>query len=262
MRRTEMNAWVGGADPELVGWSCDNLLQEISTIGPRSRVIDFGCGIGRVAAQLLSRDEPPRRYLGIDIMPAVIDFCRAELQPRFPGTAFELAAGANDHYDHRIDTRVVAQSTAALTATYGGRYTHAFAFSVFTHLYAADFVSALRFVGTLLRSGGEFLFTAFTLTDYARAMIAGGTTDFSLALHEYRDDGRVMVGDPADPLAFIAYDPALIAAMVAEAGLIITKIEYGTWMGGKLGSSLQDIYVCRKPRRAPVPGAAHQEQRC
>jgi len=259
MRRTEMNDWVGGADPALVGLFCDDILKRLSSIGPRSRVLDFGCGIGRVAVQLLSRDQPPRGYLGIDIMPSVIDFCRAEIQPRFPKTVFALAAGTNDHYDRRIDTSVIAQSPAELTTQYGGRFTHAFAFSVFTHLYAADFITALRFVGTLIRAGGEFLFTAFTLTAFARAMIAAGTTDFPLDRHEYREEGRVMIGDPTDPLAFIAYDPSLITAMVAEAGLIITKIEYGTWMGGRLGASLQDIYICRKPRRTRATGTKPQD---
>jgi SAM-dependent methyltransferase len=249
IRRTEMNEWVGGGDPALVGLFSGDVLQRLSTIGPRSRVVDFGCGIGRVAVQLLSREQPPRGYLGIDIIPSAIDFCRAEIQPRFAGTAFELAAGDNDHYDRHIDRTGVARDTASLTAQYGDRFTHAFAFSVFTHLYAEDFVAALRFIAALIGAGGEFLFTAFTLTDFSRAMIATGQTEYPLGRHEFREDGRVMVGDPADPLAFIAYDRAMIEAMVWKAGLVITKVESGSWMGGRLGTSLQDVYVCRKPRR-------------
>ena len=176
----------------------------MTSIGPRSRVIDFGCGIGRVAAHVLGREQPPRGFLGIDIMPAVIDFCRAELQPRFPQAVFELAAGTNDHYDRHIDTAIPARSTEALTAQYGTRFTHAYAFSVFTHLYADDFVAALRFVGSLLGSRGEFMFTAFTLTDYARERIADGSTEFPIDHHEYRENGRVLIGNPDDPLAFIA----------------------------------------------------------
>ena len=252
MRGTVMNAWVGGADPELVGFGCDDILRRLSSIGPRSRVVDFGCGIGRVGAYLLLQDERPRSYLGIDIMPSVIDFCRAEIEPRFTDTFFELAAGTNDHYDRHIGAGLPTKSTESLTAQYGDRFSHAFAFSVFTHLYAADFVEGLRFAGSLIRAGGELLFTAFTLTDFARAMIEAGTTDFPLERHEFRESGQIMVGDPADPLAFIAFDPALIAGMVASAGLIITKVEYGNWMGGKFSTSLQDVYVCRKPRRTRV----------
>ncbi len=249
MRRTEMNDWVGGSDPHLVGLFCDHVLRRVSTIGPRSRVIDFGCGIGRVAAYVLAREQPPRGFLGIDIMPPVIEFCRAELQPHFPKAVFELAEGANDHYDRYIDDAIPARSLDALTAQYGTRFTHAYAFSVFTHLYAADFVAALRFVGSLLGTRGEFLFTAFTLTDFARQRIADRSTDFPVEQHEYLEGGRVLIGNPADPLAFIAYDRDLIEAMVAEAGLVLTKSEYGTWMGGKLGESFQDVYVCRKPFR-------------
>lgn len=259
MRRTALNDLVGGADPELVGSACDHLLARMTSIGPRARVVDFGCGIGRVGAKLMQRAAPPRGYLGIDVMPAVIDFCRTELQPRFADTAFELAATANDHYDRHIGSDERARSVAELSARYGSRFSHAYAFSVFTHLDAAGFLAALRFVATLIRARGEFLFTAFTLTDFSRARIAAGTTLFPLANHQFRDHDRVMVGDPSDPLAFIAYDRALIEKMVWEAGLVIAKIEYGTWMGGRLGESLQDLYVCHKPPRPVMNRAAPQD---
>ena len=85
------------------------------------------------------------------------------------------------------------------------------------------------------------------MTDFARRQIAAGTTDFPLDKGEYRDDGSSFVGNPADPLGFIAFDRARIERFVDEAGLVITKVEYGTWMGGRLGGTLQDVYVCRKP---------------
>ena len=247
MRASPMNEWVGGADPKLAGQFGVMLLGRMLTIGWESTVLDFGCGIGRMAAALLARDFPPKRLVGFDIVPALVDFCRAEIAPRFPAAGFALIAGSNDHYDRFVEGDAVPRPRDELRAEFAGAFTHAYALSVFTHLYADDFIDELGFVRELLAPRGEFLFTAFTLTPFARRRIAAGTTDFPLAGGEFRDGGDCFVGNPADPLGFIAYDRTTIERFVDAAGLVITRVEYGTWMGGRLGGPLQDAYVCRRP---------------
>jgi SAM-dependent methyltransferase len=246
MRETEMNNWVGGSDPKLVGIFNDAFLSRMLTIGADSDVLDFGCGIGRVATAVLGRDARPASLVGIDIVPELVDFCRREITPRCPNTAFELVAGANDHYDRFIDAAIPAQTREGLIAQYGGRFTHAYAISVFTHLDVDHFTEELAFVQALLADRAEFLFTAFTLTPFSRRMIAAKRAEFPFTDNEYRDGGRIFVGDRTDPLSFIAYDRSLIDEFADSAGLVITKVEYGTWMGGSIGNTLQDLYVCRK----------------
>lgn len=249
MRQSEMNGWVGGADPKLAGiFTVAALLQRLS-IGPHSKVLDFGCGIGRVALELLGRDNRAAHYVGFDIVPALVDFCRTEIAPFCPNTTFELIEGDNSHYDHFKQGVTPPRSREALTGEYGGQFTHAFAISVFTHLDAEQFQRELRFVASLLDDGAQFMFTAFTLTPFSRRQMTIGSQFFNFDTAEYRDDGQVMVGNPADPLAFIAYDRSLIERYVDEAGLIICNVDYGQWMGGDTGNSLQDHYVCRKPLR-------------
>lgn len=52
-------------------------------------VLDFGCGCGRIARQILQQRPRPRRYLGIDLHRGMIDWCRANLAPGADGFAFE-----------------------------------------------------------------------------------------------------------------------------------------------------------------------------
>jgi SAM-dependent methyltransferase len=51
-------------------------------------VFDFGCGCGRQARQLLLQEPRPRRYVGIDVKPELIDWCAAHLTPVDPAFRF------------------------------------------------------------------------------------------------------------------------------------------------------------------------------
>ena len=51
-------------------------------------VFDFGCGCGRLARQLLQQDPRPRRYVGIDAHPGMVDWCKANLSPVDASFAF------------------------------------------------------------------------------------------------------------------------------------------------------------------------------
>lgn len=52
-------------------------------------VLDFGCGCGRIARQLIQQAPRPRHYLGIDIHEGMIQWCQKNLAPRAPGFRFE-----------------------------------------------------------------------------------------------------------------------------------------------------------------------------
>jgi SAM-dependent methyltransferase len=72
---------LGAATNELVTWMTDRALLQ-----PQYRVLDLGCGIGRVAAAIAPR---VRAVLGIDISPAMI----AEARRRQPRLQFEVTDG-------------------------------------------------------------------------------------------------------------------------------------------------------------------------
>jgi SAM-dependent methyltransferase len=51
-------------------------------------VLDFGCGCGRIARQLIQQEHRPERYIGVDIHTGMIDWCRSNLAPAAPGFEF------------------------------------------------------------------------------------------------------------------------------------------------------------------------------
>lgn len=245
MRATPMNDWVGGSDPEQVGDACVALLRSLVQLNGESRVLDFGCGIGRGLVSLHKSGIRPRQLVGMDIMPPVIDFCEQHIAPRLANTQFELIEGANDHYDRFIEQRD-RQSHAALSAKYCDHFTDGYAFSVFTHVTRDDFQKLLTFVASMMKPGGRFLLTCFELNAYSRHMVMAGQSMFPLDRQRMADAGDIFIANPDDPLAFIAFDAGLIRDMVWRAGMAVTKVKYGCWMGGGIGDGLQDLIVCTK----------------
>lgn len=246
MRSTQMNDWVGGSDPESVGDAHAEIIRRLLPLTSDSKVLDFGCGIGRGMLSLLKDAPLPRRIVGMDIMPPVIDFCRLNIQPGFPNTNFELVDDSNDHYDQFIDD-VLRKPKIEVEKEYEGYFTDAYAFSVFTHIDRSNFEEVLRFVGSMLAPGGRFLLTCFTLTEFSRHMIERGQSVFPFSESVFVDNGEVLWGNRTDPLAFIAFDKAVLEEMAWNAGLAIMKVEYGCWMGGGIGASLHDLVVMTKP---------------
>ncbi|HZO07354.1 MAG TPA: class I SAM-dependent methyltransferase, partial [Solirubrobacterales bacterium] len=51
-------------------------------------VLDFGCGCGRLARQLIQQQPQPQRYLGIDLHPVMVEWCAANLAPAAPQFEF------------------------------------------------------------------------------------------------------------------------------------------------------------------------------
>lgn len=265
MRISPMNDWVGGTDPETVGDASAGLIRQLLPITPDSKVLDFGCGIGRNLVALLKSQPVPVAMVGMDIMPPVIEFCETHIKPVFNFTNFELVAESNDHYDQFIGSQP-RKTREEILVDYENYFTDAYAFSVFTHIDKKDFQSVLEFVFSMLAPGGSFLFTCFSLTKHSRCMIDRRQAIFPFQDSAFVENGNVFLGNKPDRLAFIAFDNRLVEEMVWNAGLAITKIHYGCWMGGSLGSSLQDVFVARKPfslmreediRMTPVVDRSH-----
>lgn len=250
IKQSKMNDWVGGSDPEQVGDACCAILDRYILINENSRILDFGCGVGRVLLSVLKHYPTVSKIKGFDIMPQVIEFCKAEIAAAFSNTSFELIGGSNDHYDEFINA---ADSTMAINNDvvlhrYSRQFNSAYAFSVFTHVETSDFRALLTLIVELLEPGGEFLFTAFLLTPYSRRAIEQRQCLFLFENDAYETDGQVFTGNASDRLGFIAFDLALVEQMVFEAGMVVTHVEHGAWTGAGFSSSLQDVIVCRRPR--------------
>jgi SAM-dependent methyltransferase len=102
----------------------------------KSRVLDFGCGWGRLT-RFLARDVEPGNLYGCDPVEHILDVCR---QTRVPGTF-----ARSDFVPERLP--------------FDGQFDLAFAFSVFTHLSETSHEASLGALHAALRPGGILVVT-------------------------------------------------------------------------------------------------------
>src|SRR5215469_3416700 len=113
---------------------------ELGGLKPGDRVLDVGCGIGRMAVPLTKFLDERGSYEGFDIVPDGITWCQSQITPRFPRFRFTLADIYNGLYNpgggYRAGDYVFPYPDAS--------FDFVFLFSVFTHMLPADMENYLR----------------------------------------------------------------------------------------------------------------------
>src|SRR5439155_26776504 len=120
---------------------------------PHERVLDLGCGIGRMAVALTRYLDHRGSYEGLDIVEAGIKWCTKHVTPRFPSFRFQLADVFNSHYNPKgkfkpSEYRLPYQADD---------FDFVFLTSVFTHMFAPEVENYLSEVHRVLRPGGRCL---------------------------------------------------------------------------------------------------------
>jgi SAM-dependent methyltransferase len=125
---------------------------------PDSRLLDIGCGCGRVALHLL--DSPIAAYVGFDRHAGMIEWARSHIgaaDDRFQFQHVDVRSGYEE-----VDSNVGTISAAEFVFPYDdGVFTGALAASVFTHM---DFPATRRYLtetARVLAPGGRVLASYF-----------------------------------------------------------------------------------------------------
>ncbi|SDB53136.1 class I SAM-dependent methyltransferase [Belnapia rosea] len=119
------------------------------------RVVDVGCGAGRLAAQL--RRFPEMRYLGLDVVPELLDYCRRKMAR--PDFRLELSQG------NRIPLA-------------DGEADFVIFFSVFTHLLHEESYVYLEQAHRVLAPGGRVIFSFFEFAVESQWSVFEGNADW------------------------------------------------------------------------------------
>ena len=217
------------------GW-ITALLQCMVGLRPDDRLLDIGCGSGRLARGLDGWFGDG--YVGVDVNAEVIEYCRAT----WPHFRFERIDFVSDLYNPD------AQLSAA---------THVFdfedrsfdcitLFSVVTHITRDVVEQYLREAERLLAPGGSLVFTCFLLGDDMRDDPESGGA-FS---HEHSPG--CYYRNPEVIAEAVAFDESLMHEMIESAGLEIVFQENGTWQN-RPGLGFQDLIIAQ--RRGEATGA-------
>ena len=108
-------------------------------------VLDFGCGCGRLARQLIQQVPRPRTYLGLDLHKGMVRWDQENLAPAAPGFEFQH----HDVYHIGFNPSATAPRTATFPAP-DQSVSLVIAHSVFTHLVQDQCDHYLREVARVL----------------------------------------------------------------------------------------------------------------
>ena len=165
-------------------------------------VLDFGCGCGRVARQLIQQQPRPQRYVGLDLHAGMIEWCNLNLAPRAAGFKFH-------HHDvfYPSFNPGEGKPLCAPLPFGDGEFSLVLAFSVFTHLTQSQ--------------------TEAYLVELSRVLAPGGTLLSSWFLFDKRDfpmmqaEQNTLFINECDVRNAVIYDWPWLRAAAADVGLVV-----------------------------------------
>jgi SAM-dependent methyltransferase len=167
-------------------------------------VLDFGCGCGRIARQLIQQRPRPQRYVGIDLHAGMIKWCDENLAPHAPGFEFHH----HDVFYGEFNPGPGKPLHAALPFGHD-EFSLVVAISVFTHLTQVQTEAYLAELARVLEPGGILLASWF-LFDKG---------DFPMM----QNDQNTLFINEFDVRNAVIYDRAWVRNATAEVGLVVRE---------------------------------------
>ncbi|HEV8025705.1 MAG TPA: class I SAM-dependent methyltransferase [Candidatus Nanopelagicales bacterium] len=194
-------------------------LERLAGLTQNSRLLDWGCGAGRLAIGIREHYKDGRiaDYHGVDVQPDLIDWARTNLTAE--GFRFTCVDVANERYNPAgLPDRTLAAEPNSVDVFY--------AYSVFSHMNDADTAAYLKLIGQALSTDGKAFVTCFVeegVPDWEENPEGYGPLEWKGRLHCTR------------------FARQHFEALVAAAGMAVDRFVYGRETDG------QSLYVLRKP---------------
>lgn len=233
--------YVGDGDYRAIGAEFLERLAQDANLSPADRVLDIGCGVGRLALPLTQFLETGS-YHGVDPVAAGIDWCTSTITSLYPDVRFQ-------HLDlrHPLYNPTGALETAKTRLPFDDcSFDLICMISVLTHLERPEALHYAAEVARLLAPGGRCFATAFLMNPPARAALQGGERVLKF---DPADSGPLYFAIPDAPLAAVAYDEDVLLELFLRHGLRRRNPAGYGWWSGRAGRSFQDICIFEKAVR-------------
>jgi ubiquinone/menaquinone biosynthesis C-methylase UbiE len=209
---------------------------------PESRVLDIGCGIGRMAVPLTQYlDNEKGSYRGIDPVAGGINWCQKMISAVYPNFEFRHLDIAHSLYNPKGEINGLE-----LVLPFESRqFDFIIMTSVVTHLPDEEVSAYLREVERVLAPGGRLFMTAFVADKLAQEN-PFKKRDARLGFQRY-DEGPCWFVPELPPLAAVAFDDGFLDTALTRAGLSVATKSFGHWRGAP-ADHYQDLFIaeCRE----------------
>lgn len=228
-----------GAGFEAVGREFLGFFKKYGALKPGEKILDVGCGCGRIAIPLTDYVTGSGCYAGFDINKKSITWCTENISSRFPNFHFTHA----DLYNHAYNPGGTTLSKDFVFPYRDNFFDFVNLSSVFTHLVPTDLEHYLTEIYRVTKPGGRCLITFFLLNRESLALIQEKTPelDFRYEFGVYRTI------DPTTHEIALAYNEDYVKEIFAQNRFgIKDPVLYGSWCGRKDPVSYQDMILAVK----------------
>lgn len=221
-----------------VGLENVRIIEQFAGLRPAERVLDVGCGLGRVAWPLSRVLDDRSTYDGFDPGELYVEWCRE-------GLGLDPARYHFHHFD-LFSTMYNPNGTLRAESFRfpwdDGAFTLTIATSLFTHLLADGAANYIRETARTLAPGGRLVASFFVLDDESRALLDHPNLPYP---HFRYETAHGMVVSEASPEDGVAFDAQWLLDEFLAAGYEIASWQPGSWRRRE-GPSYQDFVVARK----------------
>jgi len=236
----EDGVFVGDGDYRAIGLEFLGHFVTLGGLARNARVLDVGCGIGRMAVPLTQYLGDRATYDGFDPVAGGIGWCNETITPAYPRFSFHVLDVAHPLYN---PGGAIAGDSLELPFA-AASFDFVAMVSIATHLPPAEVARYLIEIARVTAPGGRLFLTAFVMDPTALAGAEGRDPRCGFLR---AGDGPAWHADPAAPLGAVAFDDGFLEARLAAAGFALVDRRLGRWRGGAAGH-YQDIFVAEKGR--------------
>lgn len=233
--------FVGAGDYKKIGDEFFKFFKELGDLKPHEKVLDVGCGIGRMAVPLTDylNENENGTYNGFDIVKEGINWSKKNISNKFPNFKFELADVYNKYYNKNGKFN----ASEYVFPYENESFDFVFLTSVFTHMLPRDLEHYLSEISRVMKKGARCLITYFVLNEESLKLIEEG----KCTQHFVYDFNGYKTIDPDVPEDAVAFDEKYIRDLYSKYGLEIKEpIHFGSWCERQNPKSYQDIIIATK----------------
>jgi len=199
-------------------------LVEYCGLNRASRVLDIGCGPGRLPLGILGALGSIRRYEGIDVDEQAIMWCRRWIEPDHRDFRFTHIDIHNDRYNPAGEVRLDDRFRFDFD---DGSFDVIYLYSVFTHMTAQDMAIYLAEIRRLLAPDGGAFLTAYLEDD---------VPDVCVNPSGYREPSNT-------PLHRVRLNRRYFEDLLSTHGLALVRIDHACEHDGQSG-----VYLAPGPK--------------
>lgn len=235
----EHAGFVGGGDYLTIAHEFLEYFISLGGLRPFDRVLDVGCGFGRMVYGLTKYIDDRGSYEGFDAAKNLIDWAIKNLVPHLPKYRFQHTDIRNQAYNPT--GKIHPQD---FVFPYVDReFDFVFLSSVFTHMFIDDIKNYVEEIYRVMKPGGRLLLTAFLLNSETESLIKAGKSTLAFDWCEF---AGCYTPYPHLPEAAIGIPAPVMSSILSTRGFKIRTEHPGSWCGRTEFTSYQDIVVAWK----------------